>query len=125
MSESFSKLRIKVEKSTYPIPWTELVLEPGNYIIGRSPYAHVVIPDKLASRRHARVFFSNGRWYIEDLGSKNGTILDGTDIRNLGPVELKDKHELIIGITILKLEVLKPQAGEGKSEGGGEKSGGS
>ena len=116
------KLYLKVEKSLYPMPWTEMELEPGNYIIGRSPYAHIIVPDKLVSRRHARVFYANNRWYIEDLGSKNGTILDDNDIRDLGPVELKGEHDLILGTTIIKVKVLggeeeKP-AEEGKAEAG-------
>ena len=111
-----TKLVLKVEKSLYPMPWTELELEPGNYIIGRSPYAHIIVPDKLVSRRHARVFYANNKWYIEDLGSKNGTVLDDNDIRDMGPVELKGEHDLILGTTIIKVRVVPPK--EGKPEGG-------
>ncbi len=109
------KLYLKVEKSLYPMPWTEMELEPGNYIIGRSPYAHIIVPDKLVSRRHARIFYANNRWYIEDLGSKNGTILDDNDIRDLGPIELKGEHDLILGTTIIKIRVVLAEA-EGRAK---------
>ena len=111
------KLYLKVEKSLYPMPWTEMELEPGSYIIGRSPYAHIIVPDKLVSRRHARVFYANNKWYIEDLGSKNGTILDDNDIRNAGPVELRGEHDLILGTTIIKVRVVPAgPAGKGEEE---------
>ena len=39
---------------------------------------------------HFRIFFSGGQWYIEDLGSRNGTLVDGVDIRGRGPTPLRD-----------------------------------
>jgi len=104
-----SKLELTVERSLYPIPWRKLVLEPGSYIMGRSPYSHILITDVLVSRRHARIFYSGGKWYIEDLGSRNGTIVDGSNIQDKGPVvidELRD-HEIIVGTTLLKARVVK------------------
>lgn len=41
------------------------------------------------SSRHFRIYFSGGTWFIEDLNSTNGTIVDGRQIRGAGPVELK------------------------------------
>lgn len=117
------RLELRVEKSLYPIPWQRLVLEPGSYMIGRSPYSHILIPDLLVSRRHARVFYAGGKWYIEDLGSRNGTILDGSNIQDKGPVALDDsrEHEVIIGSTLLKVKVLKEA--EGGPEGPVEQEG--
>ncbi|HVL81288.1 MAG TPA: FHA domain-containing protein [Actinomycetota bacterium] len=49
------------------------VLQTPETILGRDPSCHVTIPDPSASSRHARVFQSDGEWYVEDLGSTNGT----------------------------------------------------
>lgn len=45
-------------------------------------------PDHWASRRHARVYIEENKWFIEDLGSKHGTLVDGQEIKDQGPVEL-------------------------------------
>ena len=41
------------------------------------------------SSRHFRIYFSGGTWFIEDLNSTNGTVVDGRQIRGAGPVEIK------------------------------------
>jgi hypothetical protein len=59
----------------------------GTYIIGRSRSADLFIDDPSASRRHARIIVSLGETYLEDLGSKNGTLLNGARLagtRKLG-----------------------------------------
>lgn len=39
---------------------------------------------------HFKIFMRGGKWYIEDCGSKNGTLLNGVEIKGKGPQELKD-----------------------------------
>src|SRR5262245_55452184 len=51
-------------------------LEPGETIIGRDPGAGLFIDHPSVSRRHARIFVTEGSAMLEDLGSKNGTRLD-------------------------------------------------
>ena len=46
-------------------------------IVGRSSQCDLTIADRFLSRRHARVFPRNGGWAVEDLGSRNGTLLNG------------------------------------------------
>src|SRR4051794_34015847 len=59
----------------------------GELILGREhPTADLVIPDPGISRRHARVFRNNAAVIVEDLGSSNGTYVNGERIT--GPVEL-------------------------------------
>ncbi len=54
----------------------ELLLDVFNVVsIGRDPENVIVIPDPYVSRRHARIYFENGKLYIEDLGSTNGTYI--------------------------------------------------
>jgi len=44
--------------------------------IGRDPACECVIPDKTVSTRHARLIFHHKHWWLEDLGSTNGTFLN-------------------------------------------------
>ena len=53
---------------------------------------HVVIADKSVSNLHARVFAKDGRWYVEDQGSSNGTYVGGK--RSSGPIEIKPGDDL-------------------------------
>jgi diguanylate cyclase (GGDEF)-like protein len=53
-------------------------LRDGEAVLGRGREAHLFIEDGGASRTHARVFEAeDGRYFVEDLGSKNGTFVDG------------------------------------------------
>lgn len=54
--------------------------EEEDVIVGRSSDAEIAIPDRSMSRRHARLFLKGGEWLVEDLGSRNGTLLNGRRI---------------------------------------------
>jgi hypothetical protein len=49
----------------------------GSTTIGRSPETDIQIEDQFASSRHARIYERDGYLYIEDMGSTNGTYLNG------------------------------------------------
>src|SRR6478736_5980166 len=68
----------------YRLVWgrREISLEPGDNLIGRDPEAVVWIDDESVSRRHARISIGDAGASIEDLGSKNGTYVDGKRIRS-------------------------------------------
>jgi len=56
-------------------------LNPRGTLIGRSPRRDIVLESRQVSRRHARIFQDPfGRWIVEDLGSSNGTFIDGKRI---------------------------------------------
>jgi hypothetical protein len=75
----------------------------GELILGREhSTADLVIPDPGVSRRHARVLPQNGGVIVEDLGSSNGTYVNGERIS--GPVELAAGDEVQLGDTILGIE---------------------
>lgn len=59
-------------------------------IIGRRSDADVILPSKLISGRHARIYASQGAFFVEDLGSSNGTWVDG--VRVSEPVRLDRLH---------------------------------
>lgn len=51
-------------------------------VIGRSSKNAIVIADDRSSRRHAEVFYENEAWKVRDLGSRNGTFVDGTPVQS-------------------------------------------
>ncbi len=59
-------------------PWAETPLSPTRILtIGREPNASLVINHHTVSRRHAEITYANGHFLLRDLGSKNGTFLNG------------------------------------------------
>ncbi|NQZ57833.1 MAG: FHA domain-containing protein [Lentisphaeraceae bacterium] len=65
-------------------PSTEKVFSivTDSVTMGRSDEADIVIDDTLLSREHIRLFRKKGKWYLEDLGSSNGTWLGGREVKN-------------------------------------------
>jgi pSer/pThr/pTyr-binding forkhead associated (FHA) protein len=70
----------------------------GECVVGRATDADFVIDDTLASRRHIRVLKDAGAWTVEDLGSRNGTLVNGQRVQRQG---LKDGDLLKVGGTEL------------------------
>ena len=75
----------------------------GGLSIGRSKEADVRIDDRYASSLHARVFSREGRFYVEDMNSTNGTLLNGATLQ--GEAELVDRDTIQIGDTSFRFEV--------------------
>ena len=69
-------------------------------IIGRDPTNPICVPEQAVSRQHARIALDGKRWLLTDLGSRNGTMVDGQFIQ--GDVELQHLHEIRIGDAIFK-----------------------
>ncbi|MDT8389717.1 MAG: PEGA domain-containing protein [Lentisphaeria bacterium] len=53
---------------------------PTGFVVGRGPSCDLVIDEDGISRRHARLFFEDGTWFVEDLGSTNGVRVNGTKV---------------------------------------------
>jgi transcriptional regulator with GAF, ATPase, and Fis domain len=69
------------------------------YTLGRAPTNRVVLRDDLCSREHAEVFPVEGGWHLRDLGSLNGTHLNGEALRTDRP--LRPLDEVRVGRTRL------------------------
>jgi pSer/pThr/pTyr-binding forkhead associated (FHA) protein len=74
-------------------------LSGDSVIIGKDDRCDVVIDDdEFVSRRHSRVSRSDGTFFLEDLGSSNGTLL-----RIRRSIILEAGDEIVIGTTTLRL----------------------
>lgn len=74
----------------------------GGATIGRSPRSEIVLPDEYVSQTHARIFARRQFLFIEDIGSTNGTFIDGRRLES--EHQLKPGEELVIGDTIFRFE---------------------
>jgi serine phosphatase RsbU (regulator of sigma subunit) len=70
--------------------------------LGRDPQQTLVFADPELSRRHARVLLVNDEPVVQDLGSTNGTFLNGR--RLTAPTKLRESHVLRIGSQVLRYE---------------------
>ena len=68
--------------------------------VGRSEDCEVHLNDVEASRRHARIWFENGRVLVRDLNSKNGTLLNDT---LMSEGRLRDGDEILVGASLLRV----------------------
>jgi pSer/pThr/pTyr-binding forkhead associated (FHA) protein len=85
----------------------EFPLRPHREIvIGRSSDLDMVLVEDMVSRKHAKIVTDENTVSIQDLGSTNGTFVNGEKIRK---VELKDGDRILIGTSIIKLVALDGQ----------------
>jgi pSer/pThr/pTyr-binding forkhead associated (FHA) protein len=82
----------------------EIALHDGDNIIGREPGATVRLDMPSVSRRHARIVVSAKGAVIEDLGSKNGTLL--RNVRITSAIRLADLDEIRVGSVRLTVRIL-------------------
>ncbi len=83
---------------TGPQPGKIYPLTKGEMIVGRDATADVVIPDAEVSRKHARLYLQGGGYVLEDLGSTNGSFVEGQ--RLMGPHALKAGESVMFGENI-------------------------
>ena len=86
----------------------ESALVAGDNLIGRATDAVVLLDSEEVSRHHAVVRVSMDSATLEDLGSKNGTLLWGSRVGS--PTPLKDGDEIAIGPVVLTFRVLSSLA---------------
>jgi len=82
-----------------PTPGVTFPLEGDQLTIGRDSTNGVAINDAEVSRKHARLMFQGGKYVLEDLGSTNGTFVNGQ--RLAGPIVLKSGDVISLGEQIV------------------------
>lgn len=73
----------------------------GPVVVGRSPGADIVIGASYVSSRHARFVLMGQNLFIEDLGSTNGTVVNGVYISE--PTALKNGDKVMVGDVVLRV----------------------
>lgn len=84
-----------------PLVGTEIALGSAPIMLGRAQECTVVLDDDFSSGKHARLFPQGSRWFLEDLGSTNGTWLGDEQLTRASTVEPGDR--IRIGKTVLEL----------------------
>lgn len=80
---------------------TRIALDGRPIMLGRADDSTLVLDDDYASTRHARISQSGDDWYVEDLGSTNGTYLDRNKVS--GPTRVPLGAPIRIGKTVIEL----------------------
>lgn len=112
----FHHLKFTLETNTKPInkvekPAYALIHTGGRYILsttdyaefGRETFKDTVAGARFISKRHFALKYENGKLYIKDMGSKNGTYVNSEDIRGKGWVELKPGDSVEVASLFFKV----------------------
>jgi len=75
--------------------WT---IESDEFLIGRGSDCHIALPERQVSRHHAKILSESGQYVLQDLGSKNGTHMNGNRVR--GSIPLRDGDEIQIALRV-------------------------
>ncbi|MCM3534972.1 Forkhead associated (FHA) domain, binds pSer, pThr, pTyr [Cellulosimicrobium aquatile] len=85
-----------------PLTGTTIPLTTSSILIGRAPSCTLVLDDDYSSSRHARIFPQHGSWFVEDLGSTNGTYVEDQRIAQVTPLGLGTRVR--IGQSVVELQ---------------------
>lgn len=85
-----------------PLRGTIIPLGTSAVLLGRAPSCTLVLDDDYSSSRHARIYPQGGQWFVEDLGSTNGTFV--ADQRVEAPTPLPTGTPVRVGQSVLELQ---------------------
>ena len=89
----------KYQGGEYPLPANREI------VVGRSSELDMVLVEDMVSRRHAKIIVSDEQIVIQDLGSTNGTFVNGEKIKR---AKLNEGDRILIGTSIIKLVAADP-----------------
>lgn len=90
-----------LELRTDPAPGRIIPLSNLN-LLGRASDNTILIDDRTVSSHHARLSFQGGQWWLEDLGSKNGTGVNDLDVED--PIVVTFGDQLRFGNVLVELK---------------------
>lgn len=85
-----------------PLRGTTLPLGTSAVLVGRAPSCTLVLDDDYSSSRHARIFPQGDQWFVEDLGSTNGTFVGEQRVEQ--PTPVPTGTAVRIGQSLLELQ---------------------
>lgn len=85
----------------------QVMVEHDNVVIGRDEGCDLVIPDRQISRRHIRLYFADGGYFIEDLESRNGTWVNDQQLHGSRPLY---NNDVIMLATTVRLQFVASDA---------------
>ncbi len=98
-----------------PIAGRRFKLGDGEYVIGRRSDCQVFVPDMRVSRQHARLWRDGATWTLEDLGSNNGTYVNGVRVNH--STNLRHDDEISIANNRIRVDA-RELTPEPKATGG-------
>jgi FhaA, N-terminal domain/FHA domain len=97
------RARSRQQNALLLIDGKRMVVGPAGVTIGRSRQCDVVLEDPNISRQHAEIRPRGGAWVLTDLGSTNGSLINGRRIDH--PEVVKPGDEIEIGTSVMKFEL--------------------
>ncbi len=85
-----------------PLRGTTLPLGSSAVLVGRAPSCTLVLDDDYSSSRHARIFPQGDQWFVEDLGSTNGTFIGEQRVEQ--PTPVATGTPIRVGQSLLELQ---------------------
>jgi pSer/pThr/pTyr-binding forkhead associated (FHA) protein len=87
-----------------PTTGRTFVVDERGATVGRLPECSIFIPDERLSRQHAAIQFRDGGFWLSDLGSRNGTAVNGTLVKVPQLLRNGDSIELGASLLVVKFE---------------------
>jgi hypothetical protein len=97
------RAQAKAQKALLLLDGRRLVVAPAGVTLGRSRQSDVVLDDPNISRQHAEIRPRGGSWVLTDLGSTNGSRINGQPVERTEVIRPGDEIEL--GSTVLRFEL--------------------
>jgi hypothetical protein len=97
------RARARQQNALLLIDGRRMVVGPAGVTLGRSRQCDVVLDDPNISRQHAEIRPRGGAWVLTDLGSTNGSLINGRRIDH--PEVIKPGDEIEIGTSVIKFEL--------------------
>jgi len=87
-----------LQRAIYPLLKQDLSISPSHvFTVGRDNQNDLVLVDYTISRTHAQIKLENGRYFVTDQGSTNGTVMDGTRLTPQKDYPFNAKNEVRFG----------------------------